>query len=50
MSKFSEPNAHHYIEKQAMDMRQTRKEIAQSIINSYENGELIKENNAKTPF
>ena len=32
----TEPQAHRYIEKQAMDMRLSRKEIAQSILNTYE--------------
>ena len=35
--KMSEPQAHKYIEKQAMDMRVTRREIAESIIKTYEN-------------
>ena len=34
--KFSEPQAHRYIEKQAMDTRQTRKEVAQRILSTYE--------------
>ena len=32
----TEPQAHRYIEKQAMDRRQTRMQIAQSIIKIYE--------------
>lgn len=32
-----EAQAHRYIEKQAMDMRQTRREVAQRIIQTYEN-------------
>jgi response regulator NasT len=35
--KMSEPQAHRYIEKQAMDMRITRREVAESIIKTYEN-------------
>ena len=35
--KFSEPQAHRYIEKQAMDTRQTRKEVARHILSIYEN-------------
>ncbi len=34
--KFSEPQAHRYIEKQAMDTRQTRKEVALNILSTYE--------------
>ncbi|MCI1268929.1 MAG: ANTAR domain-containing protein [Ruminococcus sp.] len=34
--KFTEPQAHRYIEKQAMDTRQTRKEVALSILSMYE--------------
>lgn len=34
--KFTEPQAHRYIEKQAMDTRQTRKEVALSILSTYE--------------
>jgi response regulator NasT len=34
--KFSEPQAHRYIEKQAMDTRSTRKEVAQRILSTYE--------------
>ena len=33
---FSEAQAHRYIEKQAMDMRKTKVEIAYSVINTYE--------------
>lgn len=33
--KMSEPQAHHYIERQAMDMRITRYEVANSIIKTY---------------
>lgn len=33
--KMSEPDAHHYIEKQAMDSGTTRREIAQDIIRMY---------------
>ena len=32
----TEPQAHRYIEKRAMDLRLTRKEVAQSILNTYE--------------
>ncbi len=32
----TEPQAHRYIEKQAMDMRLSKREIAQSILNTYE--------------
>lgn len=32
----TEPQAHRYIEKQAMDMRKNRREIAQSILETYE--------------
>lgn len=32
----TEPQAHRYIEKQAMDMRKTKIEIAQTILNAYE--------------
>ena len=35
--KMSEENAHHYIERQAMNMRCTKAEIAQSIIRTYKN-------------
>ena len=35
--KMSEENAHYYIEHQAMNMRCTKKEIAQSIIRTYKN-------------
>lgn len=34
--KFTESQAHRYIEKQAMDMRKTRYEIAQDILKTYE--------------
>lgn len=34
--KFSEPQAHRYIEKQAMDTRQTRKDVALRILSTYE--------------
>jgi len=33
----SEPEAHRYIEKQAMDMRVTRREVAEKILRTYEN-------------
>ena len=33
----TEPQAHRYIEKQAMDLRRTRGDIAQSILKAYEN-------------
>ncbi|NLL96863.1 MAG: ANTAR domain-containing protein [Clostridiaceae bacterium] len=33
----SEPEAHRYIEKQAMDMRQTRRKVAEEILKTYEN-------------
>ncbi len=32
----SEPTAHRYIEKRAMDMRVTKKEIAKNILKTYE--------------
>jgi len=35
--KFTEPQAHRYIEKQAMNNRQTRREVAEHIIKQYEN-------------
>lgn len=34
--KLTEPQAHRYIEKQAMDMRQTKREVSLSIIKTYE--------------
>lgn len=34
--KFSEAQAHHYIETQAMELRKTKGEVAQSIINTYQ--------------
>ena len=34
--KLTEPQAHKYIEKQAMDTRQTKKEVAQRILTTYE--------------
>jgi len=34
--KLTEPQAHRYIEKQAMDTRQTKKEVAQNILLRYE--------------
>ena len=34
--KFTEPQAHRYIEKQAMNNRQTRREVAEHIIQQYE--------------
>lgn len=34
--KLTEPQAHRYIEKQAMDNRQTRKEVAMNILSRYE--------------
>ena len=34
--KLSEPQAHHYIERQAMDLRITKREVAEGIINTYE--------------
>mgnify|MGYP001534993779 FL=1 len=33
----NEADAHRYIEKLAMDTRQTRREIAESVIKTYEN-------------
>ena len=33
----TEKDAHYYIEKQAMDMRLSRKEVAQNIIRTYDN-------------
>ena len=35
--KLSEPQAHHYIEKQAMDLRISKLDVAKGIINTYEN-------------
>lgn len=35
--KMTEAQAHRYIEKQAMDMRITRREVAESILKTYEN-------------
>lgn len=35
--KLSESQAHHYIEKQAMDLRISKREVAEGIINAYEN-------------
>ena len=35
--KMTEPQAHRYIEKQAMDLRITRREVAEGIISTYEN-------------
>ena len=32
--RITEPEAHRYIEKEAMDSRRTRKEVAESIINA----------------
>ena len=32
----SEPDAHRYIEKQAMDLRITRQEVAEEILKTYE--------------
>ena len=32
----SEKDAHHYIEKRAMDSRQTRREVAEGIIRTYD--------------
>jgi len=34
--KLTEPQAHRYIEKQAMDMRTTRREVAEGILKTYE--------------
>lgn len=34
--KFTEPQAHRYIEKQAMNNRQTRREVAEHIISQYD--------------
>lgn len=34
---FTEPEAHRYIEKQAMDMRLTRRKVAEEILKTYEN-------------
>ena len=33
---FTEPQAHRYLEKQAMDMRMTRREVAEEILKTYE--------------
>ena len=33
----SEPEAHKYIERQAMDMRITKRQVAEGIIKTYEN-------------
>jgi response regulator NasT len=35
--KMSEQEAHRYIEKQAMDMRSTRRNVAEGILKRYEN-------------
>lgn len=35
--KMTEPGAHKYIEKQAMNMRMTRRKVAENIIKTYEN-------------
>lgn len=35
--KMNEAEAHRYIEKQAMDLRQTKREVAEAIIKTYEN-------------
>lgn len=35
--KYDRTEAHRYIEKQAMDMRTTRKTIAEGILRTYEN-------------
>lgn len=35
--KMSEAQAHRYIEKQAMDLRKTRREVAENIVKTYEN-------------
>ena len=32
----TEPQAHRYLEKQAMDMRMTRREVAEEILRTYE--------------
>ena len=34
--RMTESEAHHYIEKQAMDMRLSRREVAENIIRSYD--------------
>ena len=34
--KLTEPQAHRYIEKQAMDTRQTKKDVAEKILKTYE--------------
>ena len=34
--QMSEPQAHRYLEKQAMDMRLTRAEVARSVLQTYE--------------
>lgn len=34
--KLSEPQAHRYIEKQAMDLRITKREVAEGVLNTYE--------------
>lgn len=36
-ANLTEQQAHHYIEKQAMDMRMTKREVALSVIRTYEN-------------
>ena len=33
---FTEAQAHRYLEKQAMDMRMTRREVAEEILRTYE--------------
>ena len=34
----TEPEAHKYIEREAMDSRRTRREVAQAILRMYEGG------------
>ena len=36
--KMTEPEAHRYIEREAMDSRRTRREVAQAILRMYEGG------------
>ena len=35
--KMTEADAHHYIEKQAMDLRLTKKQVAKHILRTYDN-------------
>ena len=37
-NRMTEPEAHKYIEREAMDSRRTRREVAQAILRMYEGG------------